>query len=95
MVLARQDMVTKKKIKNLQRCFRSSEVELSLSSNLSLKVVTTIFVPSLPGCLSYGNTFEEAMEMIKDAMAECWMLHGKKASPFLNNLKLSSWQLFN
>ncbi len=28
----------------------------------------TIFVPSLPGCLSYGHTFEEAMEMIKDAM---------------------------
>jgi antitoxin HicB len=28
----------------------------------------TISVPSLPGCISYGNTFEEAMEMIKDAM---------------------------
>ena len=28
----------------------------------------TISVPSLPGCLSYGKTFEEAMEMIKDAM---------------------------
>jgi predicted RNase H-like HicB family nuclease len=25
-------------------------------------------VPSLPGCISYGKTFEEAMEMIKDAM---------------------------
>jgi antitoxin HicB len=29
----------------------------------------TIFVPSLPGCISYGNTFEQAIEMIKDAMA--------------------------
>jgi len=28
----------------------------------------TISVPSLPGCISYGSTFEEAMEMIKDAM---------------------------
>ena len=28
----------------------------------------TISVPSLPGCISYGNTFEEAMEMIEDAM---------------------------
>ena len=28
----------------------------------------TIAVPSLPGCISYGKTFEEAMEMIKDAM---------------------------
>jgi antitoxin HicB len=29
----------------------------------------TISVPSLPGCISCGNTFEEAMDMIKDAMA--------------------------
>jgi len=29
----------------------------------------TISVPSLPGCISYGTTFEEAMEMVKDAMA--------------------------
>jgi antitoxin HicB len=29
----------------------------------------TITVPSLPGCISYGDTFEEAIEMIKDAMA--------------------------
>jgi antitoxin HicB len=28
----------------------------------------TITVPSLPGCISYGETFEKAMEMIKDAM---------------------------
>jgi antitoxin HicB len=28
----------------------------------------TISVPSLPGCISYGKTFEEAMDMIKDAM---------------------------
>jgi len=32
----------------------------------------TISVPSLPGCISYGVTFEEAMEMIKDAM-EGWL----------------------
>ncbi|MDP2919672.1 MAG: type II toxin-antitoxin system HicB family antitoxin [Dehalococcoidia bacterium] len=32
----------------------------------------TISVPSLPGCISYGKTFEEAMEMIKDAM-EGWL----------------------
>jgi predicted RNase H-like HicB family nuclease len=28
----------------------------------------TISVPSLPGCISYGSTFEEAMETIKDAI---------------------------
>jgi len=32
----------------------------------------TISVPSLPGCISYGETFETAMEMIKDAM-EGWL----------------------
>lgn len=28
----------------------------------------TITVPSLPGCISYGKTIDEALEMIKDAM---------------------------
>ncbi|MDD5288186.1 MAG: type II toxin-antitoxin system HicB family antitoxin [Dehalococcoidales bacterium] len=37
----------------------------------------TIFVPSLPGCISYGSTFEEAIEMIKDAMAG-WLEVAKK-----------------
>ena len=32
----------------------------------------TISVPSLPGCISYGKTFEKAIEMIKDAM-EGWL----------------------
>ena len=32
----------------------------------------TITVPSLPGCISYGETFERAMEMRKDAM-EGWL----------------------
>jgi len=32
----------------------------------------TVTVPSLPSCISYGETFEKAMEMIKDAM-EGWL----------------------
>lgn len=28
----------------------------------------TITVPALPGCISYGKTFEEAFDMIFDAM---------------------------
>lgn len=27
-----------------------------------------VYVPSLPGCVTQGETFEEAVEMIKDAM---------------------------
>lgn len=37
----------------------------------------TITVPSLPGCVSYGNTFEDAVEMIKDAM-EGWLAVAKE-----------------
>ena len=32
----------------------------------------TITIPSLPGCISYGETFEKAIEMIKDSM-EGWL----------------------
>lgn len=32
----------------------------------------TISVPSLPGCISCGTSFEESIEMIKDAIAE-WL----------------------
>ncbi len=35
----------------------------------------TITVPSLPGCISYGKTFEKAIEMIKDAI-EGWLAVG-------------------
>lgn len=28
----------------------------------------TVFVPSLPGCISYGKDLEEAREMISDAI---------------------------
>lgn len=37
----------------------------------------TISVPSLPGCISYGKTFEEAIDMIKDAMAG-WLVVAKE-----------------
>jgi antitoxin HicB len=29
----------------------------------------TVFVPSLPGCITYGETAEEAEQMAKDAIA--------------------------
>jgi len=32
----------------------------------------TVTVTSLPGCISYGSTFEEAMKMVQDAM-EGWL----------------------
>ena len=29
----------------------------------------TVTVPSLPGCITEGDTFEEAVEMVKDAIS--------------------------
>jgi len=37
----------------------------------------TVSVPSLPGCISYGSSFEETMEKIKDAMAG-WLAVAKE-----------------
>ncbi len=37
----------------------------------------SIAVPALPGCITYGKTFEEAMEMIADAM-EGWLVVARK-----------------
>ncbi len=43
-----------------------------------------VSIPELPGCVSEGSTFEEAMEMIHDAM-EGWLLvaakHGDPVPP--------------
>ena len=37
----------------------------------------TINVPSLPGCISYGDTFEEAMDLIKEEMS-VWLDSAKE-----------------
>lgn len=37
----------------------------------------TVTIPELPGCVSEGTTFEEALEMIQDAMAG-WLLVAAK-----------------
>ena len=40
-----------------------------------------VTVPSLPGCISYGETFEKAMEMIKDAMQGCLAVAREEGVP--------------
>lgn len=37
----------------------------------------TVTVPSLPGCISYGENFEKAMSMIMDAM-KGWLAVAKE-----------------
>ena len=41
----------------------------------------TVTVPELPGCISEGDTFEEALEMIKDAMAGWLYVAAKCGDP--------------
>lgn len=31
----------------------------------------TVVVPALPGCITYGDSFDEAVEMAKDAIQLC------------------------
>ena len=41
----------------------------------------TVIVPSLPGCVTYGDTIEEAIEMAKEAIAlyiESLKKHGEE-----------------
>ena len=41
----------------------------------------TAIVPSLPGCATYGDTFEEAIEMVKEAIdvyIESLVAHGEE-----------------
>jgi predicted RNase H-like HicB family nuclease len=43
--------------------------------------VYTIWVPSLPGCVTFGNTIEEALEMVRDAIeiyVETLISHGEE-----------------
>ena len=44
----------------------------------------TVTVPSLPGCVSCGDTIEEALAMIKEAielMIESMIAHGEEVPP--------------
>lgn len=41
----------------------------------------TVIVPSLPGCLTFGHTVEEALEMARDAIEgfiECMIARGEE-----------------
>ena len=50
----------------------------------------TVFVPELPGCITYGRTLDEAYRMAKDAIkAYLYSLkkHKEKISLTKNNIK--------
>lgn len=57
-----------KKIKKESKHFQVIDKGIVLNFVKEPEGGYTVTVPSLPGCVSYGRTFEEAIEMIKDAM---------------------------
>ena len=41
----------------------------------------TAFVPSLPGCITWGNTVEHALEMAKEAIEGCIAVLKEEGEP--------------
>ena len=39
--------------------------------------------PAIPGCISQGNTREEAVEIIKDAIKSCLIVRAERGMPCL------------
>jgi len=65
-------MVSKKILKKETRVFQVIKSGVVLEMQKEPEGGYTVTVPSLPGCISYGETFEASLENIKDAM-EGWL----------------------
>jgi antitoxin HicB len=61
-------MASKKTVKQASRVFQVIKNGVVLEFQSEPEGGYTISVPSLPGCLSYGETFEQALTMIEDAI---------------------------
>lgn len=69
LVVKRSKMVSKRKpAKSALRVFQVIRSGVVFELQPEPEGGYTITVPALPGCISYGNTFEEAIDMIKDAI---------------------------
>jgi antitoxin HicB len=70
-------MATIKTNKNSSRVFQVIRSGIVFELQSEPEGGYTISVPSLPGCISYGKNFEEAIVMIKDAI-EVWLSVAKE-----------------
>ena len=70
-------MVIKKKLGKSSKVFQVIRGGVVFELQSEPEGGYTVSVPSLPGCISYGKTFEEAIDMIKDAMAG-WLAVAKE-----------------
>ncbi len=53
---------------------------------------STVIVPSLPGCLTFGRTVEEAVEMAKEAIEgfiACMIARGEEAPAETDDSRIS------
>jgi|WetSurMetagenome_2_1015567.scaffolds.fasta_scaffold1657087_1 antitoxin HicB len=66
-------MVIKKTVKKESRVFQVIKGGVVLEFQSEPEGGYTVSVPSLPGCISYAETFEQALDMIKDAM-DGWLV---------------------
>jgi predicted RNase H-like HicB family nuclease len=79
----------------MDRKFQLIEEEIIFQFEEAEEGGYVVTVPDLPGCVSEGDTIEEALEMIKDAMSG-WLLvaqeHGDpipdKYRPILHSLSV-------
>ena len=80
-------MVVKKKTGKTSKVFQVIRSGIVFELQPEPEGGYTISVPSLPGCISYGKTFEEAIEMIKDAMAGWLFVARDEGIPIPEQLK--------
>jgi antitoxin HicB len=72
------EMTTKKLSRKISsRTFQVIKSGIVFELQLEPEGGYTISVPSLPGCISYGETFERSIEMIKDAISG-WLAVAKE-----------------
>jgi len=63
------------------RTFQVIEEEIVFQFEEAEEGGYVVSVPDLPGCVSEGDTFEEALEMIKDAMSGWLMVAQEHRDP--------------
>jgi len=65
----------------MSRTFQVVEDEVVYQFQAADEGGYVVSVPDLPGCISEGDTFEEALEMIKDAMSGWLMVAQERGDP--------------
>lgn len=73
-------------IKTLQKCYKAHQEYELIASFYRCDDRVCVYSNNLPGCLSWGNNFEHAEEMIKEAFVGCLesYIDSSQEIPFFN-----------